>query len=126
MSEERYSQWSILELLGHRRLAGFVTEQEIAGKGFLRIDIPGERKVTQFYSPDSVYGLTPTTEEVARRVAANGMPAVARLPNRNYAAETTGPPRFLGEPSHACHALRPRESSCTRPLRRTRCCLPLT
>lgn len=72
MSEETYAQWSILELMGHRRLAGFVTEQEIAGKGFLRIDIPGadETKVTQFYSPDSVYGMTPTTEDVARRVAA--------------------------------------------------------
>jgi hypothetical protein len=77
MSEERYAQWSILELLGHRRLAGFVTEQEIAGKGFLRIDIPGTEKkgpLTQFYSPDSVYGLTPTTEELARGAAASSSP----------------------------------------------------
>lgn len=77
MSEETYAQWSILELLGHRRLAGFVSEQEIAGKGFLRIDVPGpdDTTVTQFYSPDSVYGLTPTTEDVARRVAAISKPA---------------------------------------------------
>lgn len=77
MSEERYAQWSILELLGHRRLAGFVTEQEIAGKGFLRIDIPGNEKkaaMTQFYSPDSVYGLTPTTKELACAAAAASSP----------------------------------------------------
>lgn len=71
MSEESYAQWSILELLGHRRLAGYVTEHEIAGKGFLRIDIPRPdgTKVSQLYNPDSVYGLTPTTEEIARKVA---------------------------------------------------------
>jgi hypothetical protein len=78
---ETYAQWTILELMGHRRLAGWVTEQEIAGKGFLRIDIPGPdgATATQFYSPDSVYGMTPTTEEIARRLAANNVPApVAR------------------------------------------------
>ena len=80
-NDKSYAEWSILELLGHRRLAGYVTEQEIAGKGFLRIDIPGPdaTTVTQFYSPDSVYGLTPTTEEIARRVATRSSPApVAR------------------------------------------------
>ena len=72
-----YAHWSILELMGHRRLAGYVTEHELAGKGFIRIDIPGpnDAKVTQFYSPDAVYGLTPTTEDVARRVAAHNSPA---------------------------------------------------
>lgn len=77
VTEKTFREWAILELLGHRRLAGLVTEQEIAGKGFLRIDIPGpeDQTVTQFYSPDSVYGLTPTTEEIARRVAVRNSPA---------------------------------------------------
>jgi hypothetical protein len=64
--------WFIVELLGHRRLAGYVTEQTIAGAGFLRIDVPGhgaEPIATQFFAPSSVYALTPTTEDMARRVA---------------------------------------------------------
>lgn len=66
-----FSEWAILELMGHRRLAGLLSEQEIAGKGFLRLDIPGEDSTvaTQFYAPGAVYCITPTTEEVARSVA---------------------------------------------------------
>jgi hypothetical protein len=79
MSEERsiFEGWAILELMGHRRLGGFVQEQEIAGHGFLRIDVPGENgnaSASQFYSPGSVYCLTPTTEEMARAVARHNQP----------------------------------------------------
>src|SRR5437660_9237278 len=73
-----FEGWSILELMGHRRLAGYVTEQEIAGSNFLRIDVPGEGdavKATQFYSAAAVYCLTPTTEETARAVASAGWTA---------------------------------------------------
>ena len=86
-----FSQWCILELMGHRRLAGLVTEATLAGGlmghrrlaglvteatlaggSFLRIDIYGEGIdepiVTQFYSPSSVYAITPTTEAVCRRM----------------------------------------------------------
>lgn len=71
-----YEGWTILELLGHRRLGGYVTEQTIAGHGFLRLDVPGPdgKNATQFYSPTSVYALTPTTEETARAVAALAFP----------------------------------------------------
>lgn len=83
MSDEKkasYEGWSILELMGHRRLGGYVREQELAGHGFIRIDVPkkdgdaGELVATQFYSPGSVYCLTPTTEAMARAVAASSQP----------------------------------------------------
>lgn len=70
--------WAILELMGHRRLAGYVREQELAGTGFIRIDVPGregEPVATQFYSPSSVYCLTPTTEAMARAIAIRDQPA---------------------------------------------------
>lgn len=70
-----FAEWVILELMGHRRLAGFLTEQEIAGKGFLRLDIPGQPGATQFYNPTAVYAITPTTEDIARAVAATSQPA---------------------------------------------------
>lgn len=64
--------WAILELMGHRRLAGYVTEQDVAGHGFLRIDVPGDERVppvTQFYSPSAVYAITPTSEAFAHACA---------------------------------------------------------
>lgn len=77
MSEQRFSEWCVLELLGHRRLGGKVSEQEIAGAAFLRIDVPGPDGApvaTQFYSPSAVYAITPTTEEMARAVAVAHQP----------------------------------------------------
>ena len=44
MSEERFQQWCILELMGHRRLAGLVTETEVGGATFLKLDVPGENQ----------------------------------------------------------------------------------
>lgn len=76
-----FAQWVILELMGHRRLAGFLTEQEIAGQGFLCLNVPGEdptstvATATQFYNPKSVYCITPTTEQTARAVALASQPA---------------------------------------------------
>lgn len=71
-----FNEWAILELMGHRRVAGKVTEQEIAGANFIRIDVYGDdgAVATQFYSPQAVYAITPTTEEIARAVAVNSQP----------------------------------------------------
>lgn len=71
-----FEGWAVLELMGHRKLAGKVTEAEIAGKGFIRLDVPGEEGTlaTQFYSPGSLYCLTPVTEAVARALAKRYQP----------------------------------------------------
>lgn len=70
-----FREWAILELMGHRKMVGWITEQQIGGASFIRIDIPKgggplfDTDATQFYSPSAVYCITPTTEEVARKVA---------------------------------------------------------
>ena len=72
MADQPFQQWAIVELMGHRRMAGLVTEQEIAGQGMLRIDVPqieDGATVTQFYSPAALYCLTPVSERVARAYA---------------------------------------------------------
>lgn len=86
--------WAILELMGHRRFAGKLTETEFAGGTFLRLDIPGpdgEPTATQLYSPASVYCITFTTEETARAVAQRSQPAPVQrweLPAAPPAPET--------------------------------------
>lgn len=73
-----FDAWAILELLGHVKLAGRVTEEEHFGAKLGRIDIPaGEGWTTQYFSGGSIYRLTPTTEEIARSVAARNQPTPA-------------------------------------------------
>lgn len=91
---EDFKQWCILELMGHRRLAGLVSEETRFGTSLCRIDIPGPegKFVTQYYGGSSIYGLTPTTEEVARAFAQNNAPApVSRWDLRLPEKTTTEP-----------------------------------
>ena len=72
-----FEGWAILELMGHRKLAGYVREQNVAGAGFIRIDVPGKGEgnvATQFYAPGALYCLTPVAEDIARRYAATMQP----------------------------------------------------
>jgi hypothetical protein len=69
---ERFDLWAIVEMLGHRRVVGRVTEQVIAGAGFIRIDIPAEDGSighSQIIAPGSVYAITPLSEDAARIAA---------------------------------------------------------
>lgn len=64
MEEEK---WAIVELMGHVRLAGRLSEEEKFGSKLGRIDIPkGESFVTQYFGASSVYRITLCTEETAR------------------------------------------------------------
>jgi hypothetical protein len=72
-----FGEWCVLELMGHRRLAGYVREVQLAGAGFLRLDIPAasaDPERTQFIAPGSVYALHPVGEETARHAAAAWRP----------------------------------------------------
>lgn len=71
-----FDQWAILELMGHVRVAGRVTEEEHFGAKLGRIDIPAHDGgfTTQYFGGSSVYRLTPTTEEIARGVALRNQP----------------------------------------------------
>lgn len=69
-SESKFESWCIVEVMGHKRLAGFVTEQALGGASFIRVDVPeceGAPAFTQLLGGASIYCITPCTEEVARR-----------------------------------------------------------
>jgi hypothetical protein len=75
MDGERFEAWAVLELMGHVRMAGRVTEEERFGAKMGRIDVPdGDGFTTVFFGGGSVYRMTPTTEEVARAVAKGSRP----------------------------------------------------
>lgn len=74
--ENTFESWAIVELLGHVKIAGQVSEEEHFGGKIGRIDIPvGEDKyVTQYFGHSSIYRITPCTEEMARTVSKFNMP----------------------------------------------------
>ena len=77
MSVESFESWAILELMGHVRTGGRVTEEERFGVKMGRIDVPNAQGgfTTVYFGGGSVYRMTPTTEEIARAVALQCQPA---------------------------------------------------
>lgn len=76
-TDQTFDQHCIVELLGHRRLAGRIREVQLAGHGFLRLDIPAagsDPARTQFIAPGSVYALHPVDEATARAAAVQWRP----------------------------------------------------
>ena len=72
MSTENAGQWAIVELMGHKVVAGLVTKSEMLGKPMLRVDVPATSvypEYTQFYGDSSIYCVTFVSEEVARLTA---------------------------------------------------------
>lgn len=67
-----YEGYAIVELMGHNTIAGHISEVTIAGAAMLRVDVPavGEQAAfTKFVGASAVYGITPTTQEIAERAA---------------------------------------------------------
>jgi hypothetical protein len=73
-AKPEFEGWAIVELMGHRKLAGFVREVTIAGAAMLRLDIPSDEPLTQYYGASALYCLTPTTEDLAKKVAQASRP----------------------------------------------------
>lgn len=68
----QFEEWMVLELFGHQRIAGKVTEATIAGGAFLRVDVPDEKGGilwTRYYGPSAIYSMSPVSEEIARAMA---------------------------------------------------------
>ncbi len=85
--------WAIVELMGHVRVAGLLTEAEQFGAKMGRLEVPRPDGgfTTQFFGGSSVYRITPTTEEVARHIALASQPRPVNaweLPQRASSTET--------------------------------------
>lgn len=64
--------WGIVELMGHKVVAGLVSKDEMLGKPMLRVDVPTTSTFdafTQFYGEAAIYCVTFVSEAVARLTA---------------------------------------------------------
>lgn len=70
--EDPIAQWGIVELMGHKVVAGKISKSEMLGKPMLRIDVPATSaypEFTQFYGEAAIYCVTFVSEDVARVTA---------------------------------------------------------
>ncbi len=72
MTETKFEINAVVELFGHNRMAGKVTEQTIGSASFVRIDVPetnSQPKFTRLVNPTAIYAINPVTEEVMMQMA---------------------------------------------------------
>jgi hypothetical protein len=66
--------WAIVEVMGHARYAGRVSEYSELGVPLVRVEVPATDDQPAFeklLGGSSIFRITPCTEEVARRAAAS-------------------------------------------------------
>lgn len=73
-SGETLGHWAIVELFGHTRIAGFVSEYQVGGSAFVRVEVPaflaeGQETAgfTKLFGAGAIYSITFTDEATARR-----------------------------------------------------------
>lgn len=67
-----YEGWAIVQVMGHSAYAGRISGASIAGRGFVRVDVPeidGQPAFTKFLGAASIFDITPTTEQAALHAA---------------------------------------------------------
>jgi hypothetical protein len=72
LNDQSAGQWAIVELMGHKVVAGYVTKDEMFGQPLMRVDVPETSVYPAFiqqYGVSALYCLTYVSEEVARRAA---------------------------------------------------------
>jgi len=66
--------YAIVEIFGHERIAGHLSEQSIGGCSFIRVDVPevdGQPAFTRMFGQAAIYSITPVSEGIARSAAAS-------------------------------------------------------
>lgn len=87
--------WALVELFGHQRIVGFLSQQTFGTGVLFRVDVPdllkdGEVKrvgFTRYFGLSAIYSITPVSEEVVRQLlpSIDGTPGEAgALSSRSY------------------------------------------
>lgn len=74
METNKFELFAVVELFGHTKMAGTVTEQTIGSSTFIRVDVPETKTqppFTRMLNPSAIYAINPVTEEVMKHMADN-------------------------------------------------------
>lgn len=64
--------WAVVEVMGHARYAGRVSQHNALGGAFIRVQVPALENIPAFekiLSPQAIFAITPCTEAMARECA---------------------------------------------------------
>ena len=87
--------WALVELFGHQRIVGFLSQQSFGTGVLFRVDVPDLLKdgkitrvgFTRYFGLSAIYSITPVSEEIVRSLlpSIDGTPGEARvLSSRSY------------------------------------------
>lgn len=66
--------FALVELFGHQKIAGTVSDCTVGSASFVRVDVPaiGEREgFTRMFNPSAIYGINPVTEDTMLALASS-------------------------------------------------------
>ncbi|MBI2427515.1 MAG: hypothetical protein HYV29_01710 [Ignavibacteriales bacterium] len=72
-NQETIETWAYVEIMGHQKIAGRVSERKVGVSVMLQIDVPNPTEGyshSVLYSPQSIFSIQPTTEEWCRKFIA--------------------------------------------------------
>lgn len=72
--QEPLDTWAIVEVMGHRKYAGRVTEHQIGGSSFVRAEVPvtsSQPAFSKLFGIGSIYCITPIKQDLAMMVVEN-------------------------------------------------------
>ena len=96
--------WALVELFGHQRIVGFLSQQSFGTGVLFRVDVPDLLKeqegsltkvvvrqgFTRYFGLSAIYSITPVSEEIVRSLlpSIDGTPGQARpLSSRSYSED---------------------------------------
>lgn len=69
-NQETLETWAYVEIMGHSKVAGRVSERKIGVSVMLQVDVPKLNEGfshSELYSPGSIFSIKPTSEEWCRK-----------------------------------------------------------
>ncbi len=66
------SRYAIVELFGHQKIAGRISDEIVGGQSFVRVDVPQAGEVpayTKLFGSGAIYAITFVSEEIATAMA---------------------------------------------------------
>lgn len=72
-NQETIETWAYIEIMGHSKIAGRVSERKVGVAAMLQIDVPNPTEGfshSALYSPQSIFSIQPTTEDWCRKFIA--------------------------------------------------------
>lgn len=89
--------WALVELFGHQRIVGYLSQQTFGSGVLFRVDVPDLTKdgktvrvgFTRYFGLSAIYSITPVDEDTVRRLlpSIDGTPAARPLSVRGYGEE---------------------------------------